>query len=121
MKTVYLDYNATAPLVPEAREAMVPFLGAAFGNASSLHRAGQEARHAVESARETIARSIGADVGEIFFTSGGTEANNLALAGVILERKRDERSLAVSSIEHPSVLDMARHLEKTEGCRLAVI
>src|SRR5688500_14804956 len=81
MSFSYLDHNATTPVHPEAAEAMGEVLRGAFGNPSSLHAAGREARRRVEDARESLARLIGADPGEIVFTGGGTEANNLALMG----------------------------------------
>lgn len=122
MNSVYLDYNAAAPLLPGVREAMAPFLDAEFGNPSSLHQAGQRARHAIESARETIARAIGAEIGEIFFTSGGTEANNLALWGLARARlKAGAKRIVVSAVEHPSVFEAAAFLSRAEGLELAVV
>ena len=97
---MYLDHAATTPLGPEAREAMRPWLEGHFGNPSSVHAAGREAREAVESARETVAGCIGAQREEIVFTSGGTEADNLALSL--------PGHLAVSAIEHPAVLEPAK-------------
>jgi len=110
---IYLDHNATTPLREEVLEALKPFLGEAFGNPSSLHAYGQRVREAVEEAREKVARALGADPSEITFTSGGTEANNLALFGVagsVRDRKRNK--VLVSSIEHPSVLEAAKALKK---------
>jgi cysteine desulfurase len=119
---VYLDYNATTPVCDEAREAMLPFLGPEFGNPSSLHRDGQRARHAVEEAREAVAALIGAEPGEIFFTSGGTESNNLALAGLLREgKKRGRRRLVVSATEHTSVLEAALRLSTAEGVPLTLV
>ena len=97
---VYADHAATAPLLPEAREAMLPWLGGGFGNPSSLHSFGREARKAVEGARAAVAECIGAEPGEIFFTGGGTEANNWVIKGT-------EGGLLVSSYEHHSVLNAA--------------
>lgn len=99
---IYLDHNATAPLLPEARAAMEPFLGDGFGNPSSVHRRGQRARLAVERARDEVGRLVGArDSGSILFTSGATEALNLALRGV--SATRPDLQLAMSAVEHPAV------------------
>lgn len=113
MKTVYLDYNATTPLDERVARAMRSFESAVFANPSSVHRAGQEARHALERAREALAGLLGVKSGEITFTSGGTESNNLALAGSLRARGPEgRRRLAVSRIEHPSVMGAARALER---------
>ena len=115
MKEVYLDYNSTTPLSTEARIAMEPFLTGTYGNASSLHRAGQSARHAVETARERLAAAIGAVPGDITFTSGGTESNNLAIKGLARERLgHGKRHLVIGATEHLSVLDAARDLQRQE-------
>src|SRR5277367_1687154 len=82
MRRVYLDNNATTPVLPEVMEAMRPYFGERFGNASSIHSHGQQTRGAVERARESVAALIGARASEIVFTSGGTEADNLAVFGV---------------------------------------
>ena len=102
---IYLDYNATAPLRPEARSAISAAI-AETGNASSVHRFGQEARKRVEDARAALATLVGATPAEILFTSGGTEANNLALLGAGRTR------LLVSAIEHDSVLAVAPDAER---------
>ena len=112
---IYLDHNAGAPLRPEAREAMLRFLGAP-GNPSSAHREGAGARAAVEAARADVAALIGARPAEIVFTSGATEANNLALRGLV----RPPAGLVTTAIEHASVLETARALA-AEGVRLAVV
>ncbi|HWN44723.1 MAG TPA: cysteine desulfurase family protein [Thermoanaerobaculia bacterium] len=106
MQTVYLDHNATTPLHPKAREAMLPWLGERHGNPSSLHRFGQMARNAVEEAREKVAALIGARPLEIVFTGSGTEGNNAVMFG--LERGH----LVISSIEHPSIREGAARLER---------
>ncbi|MEA2559844.1 MAG: cysteine desulfurase [Acidobacteriota bacterium] len=106
MQTVYLDHNATTPLHPKAREAMLPWLGERHGNPSSIHRFGQVARNAVEEAREKVAALIGARPLEIVFTGSGTEGNNAVLFGVI------EGHLVISSIEHPSIREGAARLER---------
>jgi cysteine desulfurase len=80
----YLDYNATTPLDPEVKEVMIEAM--AFANASSFHQAGQKARHAVEEAREKIAETLSCEPGDIIFTSGGTESDNLAVRGVLMAR-----------------------------------
>ena len=112
---IYLDFNAGAPLRPGAREAMLPFLGLA-GNASSAHREGARARAAVEEARGHVAALIGARPAEIVFTSGATEANNLALRGVV----RPPARLVTTAIEHASVLETARALE-ADGAPCTVV
>lgn len=124
MREVYADHAATTPVAPEVRAAMEPFLGAAFGNPSSVHRRGEAAREAVERARAQVAGLVGALPEEIVFTASGSEANNLALQGVLsaLEHGpgRARRRLVVSAIEHPSVLETARHLE-SRGWPLTVV
>lgn len=106
----YLDYNATSPIDPQVQKTMVEAL--ALANPSSFHRMGQKARHALEEARETIAGTLFAEPGDILFTSGGTESDNLAVRGVVMQRLAERKHLAVSSIEHQAVLHTARHLEK---------
>lgn len=108
MHRLYLDHAATTPLAPEVLEAMMPFLSGHFGNPSSLHAEGRAARVAVETARERIAAHLGAGPSEILFTSGGTEADNLALRGV-----RPEGLLVTSEAEHEAVLRTARALKKS--------
>jgi len=120
MKEVYLDNYAATPLLPEVREAMLPFLTDSFGNASSLHGRGDAAREAVEGAREKVAALIGAAPGEIIFTSSGTEANNLAIKGITAGSRRKGKHIVLSSIEHFSVLHAARSLEK-EGYELTLL
>jgi cysteine desulfurase len=108
---VYADHAATTPLMPEALDAMLPWLKEGFGNPSSLHSFGREAHKAVEEARATIAECIGAKPEEIFFTSGGTESDNWALKGVMREvRDLGRNRLAVSAIEHHAVLNAAQEL-----------
>lgn len=116
MRRVYLDHNATTPLVPEVFEAMKPYLTSSFGNASSVHAWGQEARAAVEEARESVARLLNALPSEIVFTSGGTESDNTALFGVMesaaARSGRGKPHLVTTAIEHPAVLNAAQALEK---------
>jgi cysteine desulfurase len=107
---IYFDYNATTPLCPEARQAMLPFLDGAFGNPSSYHRLGRQARSAVESARRSLAAVVGCSPKEVLFTSGGTEANNLALRGAAAALKERGRHIITSAIEHHSVLKTAEAL-----------
>ncbi len=120
MREVYLDNYAATPLLPEAREAMLPFLGERFGNPSSLHGRGDAAREAVEEARERVAALLGAEPEEIIFTSSGTEANNLAVKGIAAGSRRKGRHIVVSAIEHFSVLHAARSLEK-QGYELTLV
>ena len=112
MKKVYLDNAATTPLLPEVREAMLPYLGEVFGNPQSLHEWGDGAREALDEAREKVAGLIGAEAEEIIFTSGGTESNNFAVKGLALARQDKGKHVVVSAIEHFSVLHSAKTLEK---------
>lgn len=107
---VYLDNAATTPLDPRVLEAMLPHLGPTRGNPSSLHARGVAAREAVEEARASVAALIGASPAEIFFTGGGTEADNLAVLGLV-RAAPEKRHLVVSTIEHPAVREAARNLE----------
>ncbi len=116
MHRVYLDNNATTPVLPQVFEAMRPYFGENFGNASSIHHHGQETRAAVESARESVAKLLGCSASEIVFTSGGTESDNLAIAG--LAEAGDH--VITSSIEHHAVLHACKHLEEI-GCELTVL
>src|ERR1041385_8558432 len=100
MHRAYLDNNATTPVLPAVLESMLPFYGEQFGNASSIHHHGQETRAAVESARESVAELLGCDPSEIVFTSGGTESDNLAIAGLV----KPGQHVITSSIEHHAVL-----------------
>ncbi len=111
MKRIYMDNNATTPLSPEVLEAMLPFMKGVFGNASSIHSFGQEAAKALEAARKQVADLIGAEPKEIVFTSGGTEADNLAIRGV-LEANPGKRHVVTSRIEHHAVLHTLKGLEK---------
>src|SRR5579863_3410914 len=100
MRRVYLDNNATTPLLPEVLAAMQPYFGESFGNASSIHHHGQETRAAVEDARESVASLLGCRAAEVVFTSGGTESDNLAIAG--LTSPGDH--IITSTTEHHAVL-----------------
>lgn len=112
MRRVYLDYNATTPVDAEVLSAMMPFFAEAYGNASSIHSAGQDARAAVESARASVAALIGAKASEIVFTSGGTEADNLAIFGCVAADCRERKHIIASLIEHHAVLNSVEALEK---------
>jgi cysteine desulfurase len=114
---IYLDYNASTPLLPEALDAMLPFLREHFGNASSAHPFGRASRDAVEKARQEVAALLGCEAEEIVFTSGGTEANNLALRG-IAERAAGPGHIVSSLIEHPSVAAPCEWLER-QGWRVS--
>jgi cysteine desulfurase len=108
---VYLDHSATTPIDDRVFEAMLPYLRDKFGNASSVHQLGQDARAAVDKGRRQVAALINARANEIVFTSGGTEANNLALRG-ICRSAQEHGHIITSAIEHPSVRGMVDHLEK---------
>lgn len=110
MKKIYLDNNATTALHPEVLEAMLPGLRENYGNPSSIHSFGRSARVQLDEAREKVAGLINAHSSEIIFTSGGTEANNLAVLGVAFKDK--EKKIITSKIEHPSVLNPCRQLEE---------
>jgi len=112
MRKVYLDNAAGTPLLPEVKEAMLPYLGDVFGNPSSLHDWGDDAREAVDEARARVASLIGAGPEEIIFTSGVTESNNFAVKGLALAQQGKGKHLVISAIEHFSVLHSARTLEK---------
>ena len=111
---IYLDYAASTPMLPEAKQAVTQALEL-LGNPSSIHRAGQEAKRHLERARKQVAGLINAKPEEVYFTSCGTESNNWAIRGLLGANKRKGNHLIVSSIEHPSVLLIAKRLEK-EGC-----
>jgi cysteine desulfurase len=120
MHCVYLDNNATTPVLPEVFEAMRPYFAEHFGNASSIHSHGQETRAAVENARESVAALLGCRASEIVFTSGGTEADNLAIAG--LTKPGDH--VITSSVEHHAVLFACTHLQgigKEIGCEVTIL
>jgi cysteine desulfurase len=116
MHRVYLDNNATTPVLPEVFAAMRPYFDEQFGNASSIHHHGQETRAAVENARESVARLLGCAGSEVIFTSGGTEADNLAIVGLT----KPGNHIITSSIEHHAVLHAVKHLEEC-GCEVTVL
>jgi cysteine desulfurase len=114
-RSIYFDYNATTPLDPAVREAMLPFLGEVWGNPSSVHHLGRQARALLDDARERAAHFLGAKPSEIVFTSGGTESNNLAVLGTARLLKSKGKHLITSSIEHHAVLNCFDFLEAKEG------
>ena len=116
MRRVYLDNNATSPLLPEVFDAMRPYFLEKFGNASSIHQQGQQARAAVEHAREQVAELLNCRPAEVVFTSGGTEGDNLALFG--LAKPGDH--VITSSVEHHAVLNTCKRLEDM-GCEVTYL
>jgi len=116
MRRVYLDNNATTPVLPEVLETMRPYFGERFGNASSIHHHGQETRAAVEDARASVAALLGCRESEVVFTSGGTEGDNLAIAG--LANSGDH--VITSSVEHHAVIHACKHLEEA-GCEVTFL
>lgn len=114
-RTVYFDYNATTPLDPGVRDAMLPFLDEIWGNPSSVHHLGRQARALLDDARDRAAKFLGARPSEIIFTGGGTEANNLAIFGTARLLKSKGKHLITSTIEHHAVLHCFDYLEKQEG------
>lgn len=111
MQEIYLDHAATTPVHPDVLEAMLPYYRDVHGNPSSMHRFGQRTRHVVDDARTVIARAINAAPGEIIFTSGGTEADNMALIGVMEANKEKGKHIITSQIEHHAVLHTCQYLE----------
>ena len=121
---IFLDAAATTPVRKEVLEAMWPYLTGEFGNPSSHHGLGEAAANALSAARATVAKAIGCRPGEITFTSGGTEADNLAVKGIALARRARDAALnriAISAIEHPAVEESARYLERVHGFVVDVV
>jgi cysteine desulfurase len=116
----YLDHAAASPLDPRVREAMLPFLGAEFGSPSSLHGAGRAPAAAIARARESVAALVGADPDEVVFTSGATEARNLAVAGLLSANPRLGPRVVLSAVEHPATVAACRAAER-RGARLATV
>jgi len=112
MKKIYLDHNATTPMRPEVLDAMLPYLKEKFGNASSIHGFGRDAKVALEEAREKVAEILGALPSEIFFTSGGTESDNLAIKGTAFANTKKGKHIITSKIEHHAILESCKFLEK---------
>lgn len=121
VKKIYVDYNSTTPVHPEVVEAMMPYYRNVFGNASSIHRFGQEAHRALDLARESIAKLLNCDTSEIVFTSGGTESDNHAIKGIVSAASASSamasagNHIITSKIEHSAVLSPCKYLENTAG------
>jgi len=115
MRTVYFDYNATTPLDPQVRETMMPYLGAVFGNPSSVHHVGRQARAILDDARDRASKVLGCKPSEVIFTSGGTESANLAIFGTARRLKAKGRHIITSAVEHHAVLHCCEYLAKNEG------
>jgi len=111
-RRIYLDHNATTPVHPEVFEAMLPYYKDKFGNASSIHSFGREAKVALEESREKVAKFINASPQEIYFTSGGTESDNLAIKGTAFANRKKGKHIITSKIEHHAVLESGKFLEK---------
>ncbi|MCU0822426.1 MAG: cysteine desulfurase [Spirochaetes bacterium] len=120
MKMIYLDYAATAPVDKEVLQAMLPWFSEKFGNPSSTHSLGQEAKSAVEAARAQVASALEADTSEIIFTSSGTESSNLAIKGTALAHGQNFGHIITTAIEHPSVLESV-YLLKRQGYDISVL
>jgi cysteine desulfurase len=112
MESIYLDYNATTPIDPLVADTMRPFLQDIFGNPSSIHAEGVRAKEAVETARKQVAAMLNCHTDEIVFTSGGTESNNFAIKGIAFANRNKGNHIITSCIEHPSVMEVCRYLEK---------
>lgn len=112
MKRIYMDHSATTPVAPEVMEAMLPYFSEKFGNASSMHSFGLEAKEALEESREKVAGLLGAKPEEIIFTSGGTESDNLALKGIARKNQKSGKHIITTRVEHPAILECCRRLEK---------
>jgi cysteine desulfurase len=113
-RRIYLDHNATTPVHPEVLEAMLPYYKDKFGNASSIHGFGREVKVALEESREKVAKLINADPNEIYFTSGGTESDNLAIKGTAFANRKKGKHLITSKIEHHAILESCKFLGKEE-------
>jgi len=121
MRTVYFDYNATTPLDPHVVEAMMPFLNDIWGNPSSVHHIGRNARAALDDARDRTARIFGCKPSEVVFTSGGTESVNMAIFGVARLLKAKGRHIVTSAIEHHAVLHACEYLAEKEGFEVSYL
>jgi cysteine desulfurase len=115
MQTVYFDYNATTPLDPQVREAMLPFLGEVWGNPSSVHHVGRQARAHLDNAHDRAAKVLGAKPSEVVFTAGGTESANLAILGTARLLRPKGQHVITSAIEHHAVLRCCEHLAQKQG------
>jgi cysteine desulfurase len=121
LRTIYFDYNATTPIDPLVREAMLPFLGGVWGNPSSVHHVGRKARAFLDDFRERAAKALGCKPSEVVFTGGGTESVNLAIFGTARLLKPKGRHLITSAVEHHAVLHSCEYLAKKEGFDLTVL
>src|SRR5438552_13249619 len=115
MQTIYFDYNATTPLDPAVREAMLPYLDEVFGNPSSVHHVGRHARALLDGARDRVAEVWRSKPSEVVFTSGGTESNNMAIFGTARHLRAKGRHIVTSAIEHHAVLHCCEYLARKEG------
>jgi len=120
MGRIYLDYNASTPIDPSVAAAMLPFLSEDYGNPSSGHWASQPAKAALERGRAQVAALLGCETDEIVFTSGGSEANNLALKGVYFAQRDKGEHIITTRIEHPAILEPCRFLERL-GARVTYL
>ncbi|HVM49380.1 MAG TPA: cysteine desulfurase family protein [Candidatus Acidoferrum sp.] len=121
MQTVYFDYNATTPLDPQVREAMLPYLDEVWGNPSSVHQVGRRARAVLDDAHERAARVLRCKPSEVVFTSGGTESANFAVLGTARRFRSKGRHIITSAVEHPAVLHCCEHLAREEGFELSCL
>jgi len=121
MDPIYLDHNATTPVDPEVVEAMLPFLGAGFGNASSVHQFGRDAKVALENSREKIAETINCDPSELYFTSGGTESDNIAILGTAYYLMGKKNHVVVGAAEHHAILEPAEFLHEKHGFDMDIL
>ena len=119
-RKIYLDFNASTPIAPEAVEAMRPFLTDHYGNPSSLHWAGMPAKDALEKARTQVAGLLGCDPTEVVFTSGGSESNNHAIKGIFFANRNRGNHIITTAVEHPATINPCRFLE-TLGARVTVL
>jgi cysteine desulfurase len=120
VRRVYLDHSATTPVDPEVAELIMTYYTSKFGNPSSIHAFGREAKKGLEDARQQIATLIGAQPEEIVFTSGGTEADNMALIGAALANQKKGNHIITSAVEHHAILDTCKYLEK-QGFKLTIL
>ncbi|MDW7682138.1 MAG: aminotransferase class V-fold PLP-dependent enzyme, partial [bacterium] len=109
MKPIYLDHNATTPIIDEVAEAMIPFLKGHFGNPSSSHYYGVQTKKAITEARKQVANLLGCQPDEIIFTSGGTESNNYAIRGVAESYRHKGKHIITSQIEHPAIKNVCKY------------
>jgi cysteine desulfurase len=121
LRTIYFDYNATTPLDPLVRDAMLPFLGEVWGNPSSVHHVGRKARALLDDFRERTAKVLGCKPSEVVFTGGGTESVNLAIFGTARLLKPKDRHIITSAVEHHAVLHSCQALAKKEGFELTIL